>query len=514
MSRATRSDAQEGAAGGLNLTGDPSRLQANQLRVATNVRLLADGGWQKRRGLRRLHASAIGSGAIVRGGFAWRKTAAQELLALSNGILHVGAYGLPITWTAKAGAFSSSTVPSFAAFRDGSGEVVYIADGGLLNKYDAAGSVTVNIASTGSPAVIVVYNQRLLGISGTDQTITWSALNNGDTLNIAGSLGGSAVVRTFGNQRLTGLAVVGSSLLMFHVTGISRFTGMTSDDISIDAGARGVSGSEGTIAAHSIQVIEMDGVDVAFFLTSRGLFAATEGGVSPVSRELEGVLAALDQSSWARVQSAHAKQSGEVRFYLPDVGVYAWNYRTKSWSGPDTGAFIPTHAMFGALDGQAREIVLTGGDDGFIRQAEYPGAYRDDVLSDGTGGDRFTMRAQCHRMFARDKTSRKSWRRAFVTCNLNGADSTQLRWTTRLDGSAQSTFATPGADESPAWGASGTEWGTTGPWGGVNSKPGTIPVRVQGKGEWIDLEIIDDSEAEPEFSEVSVEGDDLNRRTS
>lgn len=513
MSRLLRADAQQGAAGGLNLTGDPSRMSANQLQTATNVRLLADGGWAKRLGTRRLHASAIGSGAIVRGGFAWRKPASQELLALSNGALHVGSYGLPMTWTAKAGSFSASAVPSFVQFRDGSAEVAYIADGGLLNKYDGS-AVTADIASTGGPAVLAVYGQRLLAISGTNQTVMWSALNNGDTLNQSGSGGGSSVVRTFGDQRLTALAAVGSSLLMFHVTGISRFTGMTSDDIAIDTGARGVSGSEGTVAPKSIQVVELDGGDVAFFLTSRGLFAASEGGVMPVSREIEGVLAAMDQSSWARVQSAHAKQQGELRFYLPDVGVYSWNYRTKSWSGPDTGVFVSpvTHALWNALDSQSREVVLVGGADGFVRQSDYPGAALDDILSDGTGGDRFAMRAKMHRMFGGDRTSRKSWRRAFVTCNLRGADASTLRWTTRTS-AGQFTFASSGA-ASPAWGEASTEWGTTGPWGGVDSKPGTYPVRVEGRSEWIDLEIVDDSEATPEYSEVLVEGDDLNRRTS
>lgn len=515
MSRARVTDVQAGAAGGLNLTGDPSRLRADQLRTATNVRLLADGGWKKRRGLRRLHVSAIGSGNPVRGGYAWRKVSSQELLAVANGLLHVTTYGMPVSWTAKVGALSTSAVPSFAHFRDGSGEVVYVGDGGLLNKYDGAGTLTVDIASTPNAAVLAVYNQRLLAITGLSQTVYWSALNNGDTLGIGGSGGGSAVVRTFGDQRLTALAVVGSSLLLWHVTGISRFTGMTSDDIAIDTGARGVSGSEGTIAPRSIQVVEMDGADMAFFLTSRGLFAAGEGDVVPVSREIEGVLSQMDQSSWSRVQSAHAKQHGELRFYLPDVGVYSWNYRTKSWSGPDTDAFVDpvTHAMWNALDSQSREIVLVGGGDGFVRQADYPGAYRDDVLSDGTGGDRFAMRAKLHRMFGRDRTSRKSWRRAFITCNLQGANASTLYWSTRTS-AGQATFADVTADAAPAWGASGTTWGTTTPWGGANAKPATIPVPVEGRSEYIDLEIVDDSEAEPEYSEVLVEGDDLNRRAS
>lgn len=515
MSRQVLRDGQTSYAGGLNLTADPSKLGENQLALATNCRLIPGASIQKRGGSRRLHASALGSGNIVRGLYAWRKAASQELLAVVNGALNVGAYAMPTAWTAKAGAMANNVQVGIVAFRDGTGEVAYIGDGGPLNKYDGT-NVTVNIANSQSCVELEVYNQRLFGITGNDQTIYYSTLNNGDSLGYVAGGGGSAIVRTFSNQKLTAIKTLGSSLLMWHVTGISRFTGYTQDDIAIASGAEGVSGSEGTIAPKSVVVVADEGQqDMAYFLTTRGLFVATEAGVRPVSLEIEQALSQLDQSSFARVCAAHHRQFGELWFYLPDAGIYVWNYRVGAWCGPYTGQYTShlVYAAAEALDTQSRPIALVGGQDGFVRQADYPDTFLDDVLSDGTGGSRFTWNAKLHRLYFGDPTVDKSTRGFFVTGNLKGSNTCAIRVTTPSE-SEQMTLegAAVSAGVGDTWDGA-TPFDDGGVWD-ASDRPETIPAPVSVRGTYVDVEFIDDAVAQPLISLVQGEAYNLNRRWS
>jgi hypothetical protein len=211
-------------------------------------------------------------------------------------------------------------------------------------------------------------------------------------------------VRTFGDQRLTAIATVKNSLLMWHVSGISRFTGITQDDLDIQAGAQGVTSDVGTIAPDSIVVIsdQQLGIDAALFVTDRGVYEAHESGILPVSNPIRSVLASLSQADFARVAAAHNRRYFEVLFYIPDVGVYVYNYVLKAWAGPFTGGYkgVITHSMWESQDSEARPIVLVGKADGFVERIDAPGIYRDRVNSDGSGGDLFTFAVRCRRMYA------------------------------------------------------------------------------------------------------------------
>jgi hypothetical protein len=434
-------------------------IPATGLIGARNCRITVQGALQKLHGTRRVHASAIGSSAAVLGGFAWKRgNGTVPLLTTAGGTFYTGAYAMPMTWTAQAGALSAVQYPSFASFRDGSGEAVYIADGGLLNKWNGA-ALTMDIASTPAVGQLAVYNQRLFGVSGADENLYWSGLNNGDTLGIAASGGGVAVIRTFGGQRITALAPVGGSLLLFHANAISRFSGYSQSDIDIDAGAIGHAAEVGTLAPRSVVVINDEGQDVALFLSKRGLFGATETAVVAIPTPFDRELSSLGAANWTNVHAVHNPVNREVWFNVTGF-IYIYNYAQKAWTGPCTqmlGAAGAPVSLWAAENDLGGPIVLAGGVDGFVRHCDYasPPA-KLDLLSDGSGGSTNTMAVALRPFFFGDEPLDKSFRHLYITGQSLGASaSLTIDFTTSNgdSGSVSVTLTTTADTVSvPLWG--------------------------------------------------------------
>jgi hypothetical protein len=492
--RAKLEDGQPGFGGGLvtSPTDRPADLRAlplNSLTAAIFCRLTPEGALQKLGGSIRLHASALAGGAI-NGGFAWRKGdgTIQQLVTTSQ--LHTGDYSsVPMTWTAQAGGLDAATRHSFAAFRDGSGECVYIADGGALNKWTGA-AVTTNIAGTPNVTQLCVYNQRLYAISGTDQTLYWSGLNDGDSLGNAAAGGGQAVVRTFGGQRLTALAVVGGSLLLFHDTAISRFTGYAQDDIDIDAGVIGHASVVGTAAPRSVAVIDHEGRDVALFVSAAGLYQATEGGIAAVPTPF-----ADPANVWytTGLHAVHNPRRAEVWFLVPNRGMYIYHYRLNAWTGPHgesfTDASTGPRVMWGTAGVLKDEQILSGAADGFVRQYDRPYSAVQDMRSDGTGGTAPSMFAKTRPWFFKDESLTKSFRHLYVTARaLLAPTSATVQWYVNggaVAGSGTITPTTTYATHALPW------WGT---------------------GEFVEIEIRDDGADPTLYSGLRGEALALGRR--
>jgi hypothetical protein len=176
-------DAQPRFDGGLNTVSDDAALGQSQMRRAVNARLTDFGAVTKRGGTQRISTAAIDAGETVQSGFNWRKdTGASEILAIVDGTLYTTTYGsFPMTWAAESGTLASGVDIGFAKFRDAGGnDVVYIGDGGPLNKWDGA-ALTVNIASTPNIKALTVHNERLwsCGCGSAPQSVFYSDLNNG-----------------------------------------------------------------------------------------------------------------------------------------------------------------------------------------------------------------------------------------------------------------------------------------------------------------------------------------------
>ena len=498
-----RKDRQEGFRGGLNLVADESQLGREDLRRADNARLTETGGVTKRGGTRRIHSAAVAA-AVLRGGYEWARASGRQLLVVCNGQLHTGTYGLPMTWAAQTGALDAGARPQFATFRDAGAEVCYIADGGLLNKWNGA-AVSVNLAGTPNVKLLATHNLRLFGAGdpSNPDTLYYSTLSNGDTLGIAASGGGAAAVRTYGAREITALIPVGTSLLIFHEAAISRFTGWSQDDIEIQSGTRGVSDDVGTIAPGTILGVE----GLGYFLSDRSFYRVTEAGVEAVGQKIEPVLQSLDQSIVLRAQAAHHRAFREILVYLPDVGVFVFNYRTGGWTGPWTSLLgtAVLHTLFPAHDATRNNIVLAGGSDGFVRLLDAPTIYKDDVLSDGTGGTRFAFAAQLRRLFFGTDDDEKSLRFIHLVANLRGSQSAQVQFRTALEQGASPIQAmTSGAQ----WGS--FEWGSF-EWG-AGGESLTHTVDAWGRGRFVDITLADDAEAPVLFSRVQADAFSLGRR--
>ncbi|MEY4931838.1 MAG: hypothetical protein RLZZ403_158, partial [Pseudomonadota bacterium] len=178
-------DGQPTMEGGLNSISDDIALAPNQLRQTANARLTDYGAITKRGGTQRI-SSAVLSAHPVLNGFNWSKdSGAEEILAVANGALYTTTYGtFPRTWTAQSGALSTAVAPTFAQFRNTAGnDVVYIADGGLLNEWTGS-ALTTNISGTVAVDTIQVHNERLWGCGNSSfpDSIFYSDFNKGDTL--------------------------------------------------------------------------------------------------------------------------------------------------------------------------------------------------------------------------------------------------------------------------------------------------------------------------------------------
>jgi len=499
-------DQQPLMSGGLNTNSDDIALTPNQLRKATNARLTDYGAVTKRNGIQRT-SSAVLASATVLNGFTWRKDdGTRQLMAVCNTALYTGTYGaFPITYTAQSGALSSTVPPSFAQFRDGTNDVVYIADGSLLNRWNGT-TLTTDIAGTVAVTAITVHNERLWGCgnSTSPDSIFYSSLNNGNTLGNGASGGGQIVVRTFGDETVVNLASVNTSLLIFHRRGISRLTGYGQDDITV--APAGVTSDVGLIAPRSVVSIG----NVAFFLSERGLYRCNEAEVAPVGTvetpdPLLPIIRSLNTSQFENIRAAFNRATRELWISIPATGVYLYHTILNAWSGPfDTGYTSPdTSCLFEALDAAGLPIVLRGDVNGWISVCDAPNIYLDNVAANGTGGSRYTMTVQMHRMYCGDDALAKSLRWGYITANLRGSDQCTVRWSTDTGTGAYtlpvSTFSTWGTG---AWG--------TGIWTAGSSRSYRIP--MGGTGYFTDVEVVDSGEASPIVSRIQLETYSLGRR--
>lgn len=499
--------------GGLNDVSDDIAVLPTQLRRTINGRLTEYGAINKRGGTQ--HTATALASASVLNGFTWSKDsgAAPDVLAICNGALRVAAYGaFPWTWASPSGSLSTTVVPGFAQFRDTSGvDVVYIADGGLLNKWNGS-ALTVDIAGTVATSEIAVHNQRLWASGNTSfpDSVFYSSLNNGDTLGNGSSGGGQIVVRTFGDEPIVGLASINTSLLVFHRRGISRVTGFGQDDITVAPQA--VTADVGTIAPHSIAASG----NVAYFVSERGLYICNEAEVSAIGTQetpdpLLPLIRQLTSTQLANVRALINRGTKELWITIPGFGCYQYHTVLKAWSGPWDGAYVgasgtpETTCLFETLTTTGLPVVLKGDSIGIVALCDAPNVFRDNVLSDGTGGDRYTLTAEMHRFYFGDDALAKGFRWGYLTAQLKGSDQCRVEWNS---GESFGSFSLPPSTDE-TWGGTGTVWGT-GVWGGAGSQNYRIP--LGGTGYYIDFSIIDSGEALPVFSRFQAEAFSLSRR--
>lgn len=499
-------DAQQGFAGGLNAVSDPSAVGKNQMVRSDNVRLSDYGAATKRGGTQHIHATALAAKS-VKSGYAWRKDATTVYgLVSCNAAVHSFTWGaFPRTLT-SIGAIND-VAASFAAFRDGSANVVYIASGTNLKKWD--GTTYSSISAASQATGICVFNERLWGwgVSGSLDSVFYSALDNGDTLGVGASGGGQIIVRTFGQRDIVACAPVNTSLLIFHRQGISRITGYGQNDTTV--APAGVSPDGGCVGAKAVTVYD----NIAYFVSDRGAFKCNEMDVVPLATPekpdpVAAQLMNLSAANLALVEVKFNRRTKEVWVQLPGIGIYVYHTVLQSWSGPFVDGMISpdTTCLFEMLDASDQPITLRGDTTGFVSQCEPSAVYLDNVLSDGTGGTAYNAVIQCHRMYGGDeKTMAVGWLWAEILASLMGSANASVGWNTLTDAGA--TQIGSGTGTTVSWG-SGT-WGT-GTWGAGGQSP--FYIRLSGAGPFVDLTIIDSGQSAATYAAVQVSGVRYGRR--
>ena len=509
MARERLVDQQPAMDGGLNDVSDESALQPNQLRRTTNMRLTDFGAATKRGGTQRTSTNALAAAAVLNGFTFQQDGGTNQILAVCNGALRTTTYGtFPRTWATQSGTLSTTVLPDFAQFRDtGGNDVVYIADGGLLNKWSGS-ALTTDIANTVAVETIQVHNERLWGTGNSSfpDSIFYSALNDGDTLGYGAGGGGQIIVRTFGDEKIIGLASINTSLLIFHRRGISRLTGYGQDDIT--AQPAGVTADVGTIAAKSIVASN----NIGFFISERGLYRCNESEVAPVGTPVKPdpilpIIRQLSSSEFDKIRCLINRATKELWISIPGYGCYQYHTVLDSWSGPWDGGYIDpdTTCLFETINSSGLPVVFKGDASGWVTLCDAPGVFLDNVAAAGTGGSRYSMTAQLHRLYCGDDAQAKAFRWGYLTAQLKGSDQTRVEWNS---GESFGSFSLPPSTDE-TWGAVGTVWGT-GTWGGTGSRSYRIP--MGGTGYYVDISIIDSGEALPVFSRFQLETFALGRR--
>lgn len=501
MGRPVLTDGQAGFIGGNNTDIDPSVLLPNQVRSTENFRINDRGTASKRGGTQRMHSSAFGG--TIQGGYGWMRPGGAKHVVVANGEVNLADIAsAPLSFTALSGAIDTTEVVDMASFRDGSGEVVYIADGGPLNKCTTT-TLTANLADTPNVTSLAVYNSRLYAVDGVTQNLYASPINNGDSLGVPARNGIVAIIKTFSDQELFAVRSLKSSLAIFHRSGISRLTGLTIDDIDIAASTQGFSDEVGTISKKSLVQVE----DTVFFFSENGFYKLTDTGLEWVSPTLRDMVRGLDPSTFYNIHGAHDKLRNEVRWSLPGVGVYVYNYTARCWSGPWKGPYLSVSSMWSTeAEDDVPSQVFIGSADGYMRLNDATAA-TDEVLSDGTGGTRVAGSVAFRRYFFGDETVEKSLRWVYIHANLRGSITAYARWRTKYNiGTGSFDFAQDTPES--VWGI-GT-WGS-GTWGGSRGAE-TYTAQGDGRGYYFDLTFYDDGPGQTQLSRIQLKAFDMTQR--
>lgn len=516
-------DQQPGFQDGLNSVSNDFALMPTQARRLDNARLSDIGAATKRGGTQRTAAAL--AAATVKGGYGWRQSSSNYYtMALCNGSLYTTTYGtFPLTWTSQGGSFAT-TSPSFASFRDTSANVVYIATGGALQKWD--GTTRTSLSSPVHAGGICAYNDRLWGwgVSGSLDSVYYSNLSEatssigGDSLGIGASQGGQIIVRTFGQQDVVACAPVGTSLLIFHRRGVSRLTGYGQSDTAV--APAGITADVGLIGQEALAVYGTGTTSggyvastIAYFVSELGVYEANEMGVQPLATPEKPdpvlpQLLTLSAANLALVKLRINRATREVWVQLPGIGIYTFHTILRSWAGPFVDGYLSpdTTCLFESVDASNQPVLLRGDASGFVSACDAPGVYLDNVAGDGTGGSTYNAVIQCHRMFMGDPTRADGFRWAEVLAALAGSNAVNIAWNTLTDANS---YQVPANQSGNAWGGSGTMWGS-GTWGTGGQTPFYVP--LSGTGPFIDVTITDSGQAAAQYASVQVSGYAYGRR--
>lgn len=499
-SRPVLGDVQNGFAGGFNGFGSQVPIPENQFVSMQNVRVVRDFEMAKRPGMRSLVSL---TNAPISLNF-WRadSTTAQIIVVDVIGTKYVGTFDPStgaITLTSNIAVGDSSLGESGAHFVTGGADEFYLSsNSGKVYKQTA--SARLGASTPTGLNYLWVYNQRLFGCKTTDQTVYWSALNDGDTLGDTASGGGSATIRTFGGGVVRGGFALGSVNVIVHDSALSVFRGRTFDDISIQAGTEGLSADVGGIYNNSFRAID----GVGYVVSSKGLFTITEAeGVQPFERAGRyDPIAAMARTNWdgENVLIADNIRAGEIWFSMavrPAAGqsatptIYILNKRLGQFTGQITlpvgwsveGLVSAGYAATGSIYPQI-VLAIAGSSSHALAGCDFSDTTLE-VFQDL--GANYTSSVRCRRFFTGAPRNTKAFRRAYVEMGSGALGSASAGSST----GASLSYTTP---------VGGAVSDTTNLGAGA-----TNIIQLSGQGQYVDVTLTDGGTSSTGWSVTSLE---------
>jgi hypothetical protein len=250
---------------------------------------------------------------------------------------------------------------------------------------------------------------------------------------------------------------------------------------------------------------------LGFFLSERGAYMINDVGVQRIDTPQSPdptvpLMTSLSEDDFEQIDVTYDKVTKTIRWSIPNNGIYLYHIPLNAWSGPFTGDYtdLITHCIFDGVDANGAPITLVGFGDGYLLRADYPSTYKDSVTSAGTGGNAYTLRIQCRRMYTNHPEAEKAWRWAYVFADLRGSITASLSWMTSTGAGS---YTLPNTSNTSFWGSS--TWNSF-TWGGAGARPFRIPLSK--RGTYIDFTISDDGDASSVYSRVTLEAFDYGRR--
>lgn len=416
---------------GRNSAVSPDLLNPSELVDATNARIdTVYGGFTKRTGTKRLHSTAVGSPSTITGLIQWdQNSGTRQLVAIANGRLqHKTSATGNFTEVVPGTPFSGKQMmTTFRASTSGAALTLYIVG---LGFYDWDGTTLTKRAYSGLPGnedMIAAHSTRLF-LHSTDykKSLFWSKTGDPTSWSSTGlpSDGGNAMVDVLSGEAISSLEVVGGSLLMGAQDSVSRFSGYSDKDIQIASDTLGLSSEVGPVGVFAWKRVET----VVAMLAERGPYVVGEAGLQPIGLKVEPDFLSVTPADLPSAVVGYHRGRKEIWFAIPGTGdsnlnktVYVYSMRLQAWMGPWTYPFgITTFARY--EDANGAENLVAGCSDGFVRLMDNVGSFKDDVLSDDTGGTNITMTVEpAPHFFDSGAGVIKSLRMILMDANLNGA---------------------------------------------------------------------------------------------
>lgn len=385
---------------GFNDQAAPDEYGENEVEVLQDGHLTENGNGARRRGgSQRTHSSQLNGTSTCYGLFEF--TAQSQLVAFFG---DTGYYSTDNgqTWSQMATGLREDYWSIVETDVCGTQELVLANGSSDIYTWDGSSwsAIAGDSAQPTGVKYLAVFNGRLYVAGHAGDSVAASEVADFTVWKSAD--GGIEVKVTThdGDVGITGLFQMGTSLLAFKRKSTAYIEGFGHRTLQVEAGARGMSRSVGCVSHHSIAPLGDNGV---MWLSERGfeVYGLGSGSIRLMSRPVEGFVDTIDYHTildddgipaslywqdrdeyWCAVPTNETGRNDTIFVFREPTS------RTPESRWAHVPSFQPAALAMANQTGKGQRP-HAGGYDGWVREMER--GNKDDVNSDGTGGDDITM---------------------------------------------------------------------------------------------------------------------------